>query len=555
MILNYTERSLIATDPDWYYSDFTYRALQIAQAFQQQGIKSIAVWLEDAAKLACTLLAAWQADVRVLFPPNLSAESQKWVADHADFWLCDHDEMLSPMIYFDEFAQQETLLSSASAHSLFNRDAQTEIWLKTSGSTGEAKTIIKTAQQMWSGAQVLADTLPFPASNDWQAISSVSIQHVYGLTVHIMMSLVYGWQIGRKQLFYPESIFSAIKQTKHAVLISSPTMLSSINWHQIDIPFSLNGILSSGGALAEEVATEIRTHLSAPVIEIYGSTETGPIAIRNDIQLWQTLPRSRLGKNEQDALWIEADWITGREQTADIVEFSESGFYLLGRCDRIVKIGDKRTSLVSIERQLLQHDFVDDCYIAQHPEQQRLAAWVELNQAGIEYLREQGRRALITNLKASLSFNQDKSAIPRFWRFTDQLPRNSQSKINKLLFNQICLEPIVDPIWTNAVKAQNHYHVQGKVPLDLRFLKDHFVEFPLVPGVIELQWISEKMQEFLGKELAFTSIDRLKFQHFLRPNDCFTLDLTWQPEKQRLSFQLKVGNETCCSGIALLAET
>ncbi|POY44215.1 AMP-binding protein [Avibacterium gallinarum] len=551
---NYTEHSLIATQPDWRYSDFAYKALQMAQAFKQQKVKSIAVWLEDGANLACTLLAAWEADVRVLFPPNLTQESREWVAQHAQFWLCDNDAELSPYMAFKDFGGDQQVQKQENFAPHFDRNAQTEIWLKTSGSTGEAKTIVKTAQQMWRSAQVLAEALPFPADNQWRAISTVSIQHVYGLTVHIMMSLALGWQIGRKQLFYPECIKSALNQSENAVLVSSPAMLSSIAWDTMAMPKSLRGIVSSGGALAEDVSTQIRAATHAPVVEIYGSTETGPIAIRDDIHLWKRLPNSQLGQDEQDALWIEADWISGREQTADVVEFEESGFRLLGRCDRIVKIGDKRTSLVSIERQLLQHPFVEDCYIARHPEQNRLAAWVGLTEAGINAFREQGRRALIAELKQAVAANQDKSAIPRFWRFTDKLPRNSQSKINKLAFNQVCLESVLDPIWSRPERDGNQYVIKGKVPLELRFLKDHFAEFPLVPGVIELQWISEKMQDFLGRDLNFSSIDRLKFQHFLRPNDEFELTLSWQPEKRRIAFQLKVAEETCCSGVALLME-
>lgn len=551
---NYTEKSLIATNPDWCYGDFAYRALQIAQAFQRQKVKSIAVWLEDGAHLACTLLAAWKADVRVLFPPNLTEESLAWVAEHAEFWLCDNTAQLSPMVQFMDFACDEEIQKHKNFAPHFDRDSQTEIWLKTSGSTGEAKTIVKTAQQMWRSAEVLAQALPFPMDNNWHAISTVSIQHVYGLTVHIMMALCYGWKIGRKQLFYPECILSELKQSDNALLVSSPAMLSSIDWQKMQMPKSIKGVVSSGGALAEDLSSKIREVLQCPVIEIYGSTETGPIAIRDDIYLWQTLPHSRLGQDEQDALWIEANWIAGREQTADVVEFEGTGFRLLGRCDRIVKIGDKRTSLVSVERQLLKHRFVDDCYIAMHPEQRRLAAWVGLNQEGIYYFREHGRRALIAELKQTIAVNQDKAAIPRFWRFIEELPRNSQSKINKLAFNQVCTEPVLDPIWSAPQQDDSHYRITGKVPLELRFLKDHFAEFPLVPGVIELQWINEKMQAFLGRELSFSSIDRLKFQHFLRPNDEFTLTLTWQSEKQRIAFQVSVEDNICCSGVAILKD-
>ena len=108
----------------------------------------------------------------------------------------------------------------------------------------------------------------------------MSIQHIYGLTVHIMMSLVNGWQIGRKQLFYPECIMQEANKSQSAVIVSSPAMLSGIDWQQMKIAENIVGIISSGGALAEELSEQIRAKIHHPVIEIYGSTETGPIAIR-----------------------------------------------------------------------------------------------------------------------------------------------------------------------------------------------------------------------------------------------------------------------------------
>ena len=135
--------------------------------------------------------------------------------------------------------------------------------MKTSGSTGEAKTIIKTAEQMWLGGEVLAKGLPFPAGNNITAISTVSIQHIYGLTVHIMMSLVNGWQIGRKQLFYPECVMQEANQSQSAVIVSSPAMLSGIDWQQMKISENIVGIISSGGALAEELSEQIRAKNSS----------------------------------------------------------------------------------------------------------------------------------------------------------------------------------------------------------------------------------------------------------------------------------------------------
>ena len=385
------------------------------------------------------------------------------------------------------------------------------------------------------------------------AISTVSIQHIYGLTVHIMMSLVNGWQIGRKQQFYPECMLAEARNTEQTVIVSSPAMLTRIDWFNTTMPKNIVGVISSGGALPEETSEQMRYLLQQPVIEIYGSTETGPIAIRDDIHLWQTLLNSRLGCNEDGALWIEGCWLSTREQTADVVEFLDGGFRLLGRSDRIVKIGDKRTSLAGIETKLNQHAWVEDCYIAQHPEQPRLAAWVGLNAQGIDILRENGRRYLIDQLKVYLAETQDKTAIPRFWRFTDKLPRNSQSKINKLEFNRTCIEPQREPIWLTEKQTERHYQATGKVPLDLLYLKDHFANFPLVPGAIELQWISDKIKALVAQDVEFSRLDKLKFQKFLRPNDRFSLELNVAEKRDKVTFQLKVENDMCCSGVAVLS--
>lgn len=549
----YAPTDLIALDPVWCYSDFEQKAYQMSAEFQRRQIQAVAVWLEDGAKLACTLLAAWHAKVRVFFPPNVTQESVAWVSAHADLWLTDVEIHSSLAVYFDDFGAQQSCQKHAENRPLFDYDNQTEIWLKTSGSTGEAKTIIKTAEQMWLGAEVLAEALPFKAENNVTAISTVSIQHIYGLTVHIMMSLVNGWQIGRKQQFYPECMLAETRNTEQTVIVSSPAMLTRIDWFNTTMPKNIVGVISSGGALPEETSEQMRHLLQQPVIEIYGSTETGPIAIRDDIHLWQTLPNSRLGCNEDGALWIEGCWLSTREQTADVVEFLDGGFRLLGRSDRIVKIGDKRTSLAGIEAKLNQHAWVEDCYIAQHPEQPRLAAWVGLNAQGIEILRENGRRHLIDQLKAYLAETQDKTAIPRFWRFTDKLPRNSQSKINKLEFNRTCIEPKREPIWLTEQQTKRHYQATGKVPLDLLYLKDHFANFPLVPGAIELQWISDKIKALVAQDVEFSRLDKLKFQKFLRPNDRFSLELNVAEKRDKVTFQLKVENDMCCSGVAVLS--
>ena len=178
---------------------------------------------------------------------------------------------------------------------------------------------------------------------------------------------------------------------------------------------------------------------------------------------------------------------------------------------------------------------------------------MELNNEGIEVFRSKGRKEVIEQLKQHLAKNQENSDIPRFWLFTTKLPRDSQSKINHSDFEQACAQVQTDPIWLDSYIVEDVKVFKGRVPLDLVFFKGHFPQFPLVPGVIEVQWVIDKITEFFAEEKNILRIDNLKFQKFLRPNDELELTLKWNKEKSRMEFQLKTDNETCGKGLVVIA--
>lgn len=407
---------------------FQYRSHQIRQQLVQDGVQAVGLWLENADEFACVLLACLAAKVKVLLPPNLLAENQQWLAENGA-WLFDAAR----------FADYGNLQKVDKISPVVERDNDSEIWLKTSGSSGNAKIIRKTARQMWTEAETLGNALPFNAKDDLLVIGSVSVQHLYGLTFRIFLPLAMGWRLGQAQLHYPEYLLSESRYQR-TLWVSSPALLTHLNLECVEPNLHIAGIISSGGALPPQTAAALRSVLPCPIVEIYGSTETGAIAFRHTAGLWQPMPQSRLGLNEDGALWVENPWISEREQTADAVVFHEHGFELLGRIDRIVKLGDKRVSLVKMEQDLLAHAWVSDCYIGLHPEHQRPLAWVALNEIGQAELNASGRKSLISALRHHLAQSQEKLALPRFWRFTDKLPRNSQAKISRMDFEQICRE-------------------------------------------------------------------------------------------------------------------
>lgn len=425
---NFTPDKLVALNPEWKWQDFAMRSQQIAAQLEQDGVHSVAFWFEDAATYACVMLACFQAKVRILLPPNLLPENQQWIAENGDFLFDDK-----------RFETYGILQKITENRPLFDEENQTEIWLKTSGSTGEPKILRKTAQKMWQESKAIAATIPFH-SDDFHVVSSVSAQHHFGLSYRVMLPLAKGWTIGRHQLPYPEYMIGESLFAKKALWISSPALLTRLNTD--DPRFAeahIGGIISSGGVLPIPIANKLREKLNTIIAEGYGSTETGVIAFRTDEGFWTPTPFTKIGLNDQGALWVDSPWLDQIEQTSDAAEIYGTQFKLLGRIDRIVKFGDKRISLVNIEQDLLQHPWVADCYIAQHPEKDRPAAWVALTEAGIVAYREQTRMAFVDQLRHFLMQSQEAAGVPRFWRFAEQLPRNSQSKISRLDFDQVFL--------------------------------------------------------------------------------------------------------------------
>lgn len=125
-------------------------------------------------------------------------------------------------------------------------------------------------------------------------------------------------------------------------------------------------------------------------------------------------------------------------------------------------------------------------------------------------------------------------------------------KKSAVSFHRTLLDVCKEAIWLEEKREGNTFQAVGKVPLDLVYLKDHFAEFPLVPGVVELQWIFEQMPKLVPQPFHCSHVDKLKFQKFLRPADQFILTLKWDEAKGKVTFQLTTENEVCCSGVAVL---
>lgn len=553
------QNDIIAFAPEQTRAQFNANVFALSHRLQQAQARFVALWFDDSAQFATAILAAWHAGADVLLLPNLAVDNISWAAEQVQIWLTDDTKAIANATQHLSGSLNIWCINDAVSMLPESAFRQPENWqinperralLKTSGSSGTAQIVAKTAEQMECEAMALAEVLPF-AQQRAVSLGSVSVQHLYGFTFRFAVSLTLGWILSRTQNVYPETLLADTAKHERVVWISSPALLNRLGearaWDKVSTRIA--GIISAGGALPEQTAILLQQHAVLPC-EIYGSTETGVMAHRMGSGLWQPLPSVACGLNDEGALWVQSAW-SPRWQTADAVEFSGSGFQLLGRLDRIIKLEDKRVSLHQIEHELLAHPFIADAYCALHPERHRVSAWLALNDEGIESLRSQGRAALIGELKKHLAATQDVVAQPRYWRFATELPRNAQAKIAIADFQAAFTEPNTTPLW-QSVPSENtsHHHAEfiARVPVDLHWLAGHFAHFPLVPGVIELNWARQLAKQFEWGRQSIVQIENLKYQQFVRPNDEIRIILDYDAGKNKMTFKIIKGSATCASG-------
>lgn len=175
-------------------------------------------------------------------------------------------------------------------------------------------------------------------------------------------------------------------------------------------------------------------------------------------------------------------------------------------------------------------------------------AFIVPSDEGIALLREKGRKALIEALKNT---HPQLFSHTEHWRFVDELTKTTNTNCTKEHLLTLHQQKILDPLWQTLEKINtNKIHLTGRIPLDLLYFANHFQNFPLVPGVVELRWIQEQAEKNFKHPLKLHTFKRLKFQTFLRPNDTFTLDLELKKEKKQLQFVLKNHQGICCQGSA-----
>lgn len=326
----------------------------------------------------------------------------------------------------------------------------TRMVLLTSGTTGAPRGAARSSGSIDDVISVLS-RIPLRAGETTVIASPVF--HAWGLA-HLTMAMLLGSTVVLQRTFDPSRLLSAVEEHRASALVVVPVMLDRMlaadpSRHDLS---SLRVVASSGSALPGELATRVLEAFGPTLYNLYGSTESGNVAVAGPEDLLadpRTAGRPPYGVTLRildDAGAPVPDGTVGRVfagsgltftgytdgsdkartdglvSTGDLgVIDAEGRLTVLGRDDDMVVIGGENLYPSQVENALLTHPGVQDVAVTakEHPS------------FGVSLVAHVVGDADPEELKELVRTTVARFAVPREVRFVDALPRNATGKVLK----------------------------------------------------------------------------------------------------------------------------
>lgn len=526
-----------------------------------------ALYNNDAFEFSTALFALWSLGKIACVPGSNQPVVCHKLRERVAGFIGDFPEEFAPFVIAAPQPDADVLTGPVTLDRL-----QPVMEIFTSGSSGEPQAVGKQLYQLSEEVSNL-ERLWRELAQGSQVAATVSHHHIYGLLFRILWPLAAGRPFAALAQEYLEELNSPAEEDRPLILISSPSHLSRIlpqtDWSSLRK--RCRAIFSSGAPLSRDASLSAAQHLGFAPIEVYGSSETGGIAWRQqDAQrevAWTAVPGVVIAVDDASTcLKIQSPYLSpepGGEWylTSDRVELvSDSEFHLRGRVDRIAKVEGKRVSLTEVEQRLETHPLVKQArVVVLEGRRSELAAVVVLSQDGVDLLGDKGRRELNNLLGDYLLQQFERPVLPRRWRYPSSLPTNSQGKVTQDLLAELFADKAsTDSALNNAastatasdteharpvlpdvlevIRDGSKLRLRLHVPEDLLYFEGHFPVAAILPGVVQLKWARHFGGEHLGFQGDFSHLEAIKFQHVVRPLQELHLELELKtPDK--LSFR------------------
>jgi fatty-acyl-CoA synthase len=336
----------------------------------------------------------------------------------------------------------------------------------TSGTTGRPKgAVLRQEALLWNAA--MSQHMHGLTTED-HVLTVLPFFHVGGLNIQTTPALHLGATVTIHRRFAPDSALAAISHDRPTLTVLVPATIQAItdhpNWATTDLS-SLRAI-STGSTIVPQFLIDRFIARGVPVLQVYGSTETCPIAIYT--QLGGDL--SRGGSTGLPGLYCEAKLVddTGNElppempgeivvrgpnvfceywsneeatrealhdgwyRTGDIGRRDADGyFWVHDRKKNLIISGGENIYPAEVERVLTEHPDVSECGVIGR----RDPRWDEVPIAYV--IRRSGCSVDAEGLKAHVQTQLARFKVPRDIVFVDDLPRTALGKVQHYMLRQI----------------------------------------------------------------------------------------------------------------------
>lgn len=336
----------------------------------------------------------------------------------------------------------------------------------TSGTTGRPKgAVLRQEALFWNG--VMSQHMHGLTSDD-HVLTVLPFFHVGGLNIQTTPALHHGATVTIHARFAPDTTLAAFASDRPTLTVLVPATILAVTSHPAWATTDLSSLkaISTGSQIVPQDLIDRITARGVPVLQVYGSTETCPIAVYTRIGgevsrngstglpgLWcearvidddgNELPPGSAGEivvrgpNVFFEYWGNADATRealhdGWFRTGDIAMRDADGhFFVQDRKKNMIISGGENIYAAEIERVLLEHPDVADCGVVGRPDPK----WDEVPVAYV--ICREGAAPRADVLTAHVQTQLARFKVPRDFIFVTELPRTALGKVQHFKLKQM----------------------------------------------------------------------------------------------------------------------
>lgn len=336
----------------------------------------------------------------------------------------------------------------------------------TSGTTGRPKgAVLRQEALFWNG--VMSQHMHNMTSDD-HVLTVLPFFHVGGLNIQTTPALQLGATVTIHARFTPDTALEAIEHDRPTLTVMVPAIIQAVSEHPAWTTADLSSLkaVSTGSTIVPPHLIERFVARGVPVLQVYGSTETCPIAVYTRLggdlsrtgstglaglcceakvidQAGGEVPAGTPGEiavrgpNVFFEYWGNTDATRdalhdGWYRTGDIGLCDADGyFWVRDRKKNMIISGGENVYPAEVERVLLEHPDVSECAVIGRPDPR----WDEVPVAYV--IRRSGCRLEADELRAHLQAELARFKVPRDIVFVTDLPRTALGKVQHFLLKQL----------------------------------------------------------------------------------------------------------------------